>query len=596
MDLSSQSLSLDLPWQEIAVAIICALLAYIILISTILREDVEAPIDYTVPTPEQCKPGWKGKVLDEPSIKIPGSSAIQCYNPANGQLLGQVNPATPDGIDRAVAKAAQAQREWAKTTFGQRRKVLRTMLKHILDNQETIATVACLDSGKTKVDAMLGEILVTLEKLQWTIKHGEKALRPERRPTNFLLMYKHNEVRWEPLGVLAACVSWNYPFHNALSPIISTLFTGSALLLKSSEQTAFSASYFVSIARHALSACNHSPNLVQSLVCWPQTANHLTSHPGIAHITFIGSRPVAHTVCASAAKALTPVCVELGGKDPAVILDDLSVHELEHRVLPILMKGIFISSGQNCIGIERVIATPSAYTHLSHLLLSRIRTLRIGCPLQESSIDIGACISSTRFPHLESLIRSAVAEGAELLYGGTQYTHPNYPQGHYFTPTLLTNISPTMQIAQEELFAPICLLFRASDTAHAIELANSTSYALGASVFSHHAPSINRCVSEIRCGMISVNDFGSFYATGMPFGGSPAAFTPSLNNSNSKGGGGSGYGRFGGAEGLRTISNLKSISRDAGWAEKLNLGTRIPPLLDYGTGTQPGKVNFLEGM
>ena len=80
--------------------------------------------------------------------------------------------------------------------------------RYILDNQETIATVACLDSGKTKIDASFGEILVTLEKLRWTIKHGEKALRPERRPTNFLMMYKHNEVRWEPLGVVAACVSW----------------------------------------------------------------------------------------------------------------------------------------------------------------------------------------------------------------------------------------------------------------------------------------------------------------------------------------------------------------------------------------------------
>ncbi|KAL9591705.1 MAG: hypothetical protein Q9179_007454 [Wetmoreana sp. 5 TL-2023] len=260
--------------------------------------------------------------LQADDVQIPGSSAIQCYNPANGQLLGQVNPATPDGIDRAIARATEAQQEWAKTTFGQRRKVLRTMLKFILDHQEAITTVACLDSGKTKIDAMLGEILVTIEKLKWTIQHGEKALRPERRPTNLLMLYKHNEVRWEPLGILVACVSWNYPFHNALSPIISTLFTGSALLLKSSEQVAFSSHYFTSIARTALSACGHSPHLIQSLICWPQTANHLTSHPGISHVTFIGSRSIAHTVCASAAKALTPVCVELGGKDPAVILDD----------------------------------------------------------------------------------------------------------------------------------------------------------------------------------------------------------------------------------------------------------------------------------
>ncbi|KAL8902965.1 MAG: hypothetical protein Q9171_007550, partial [Xanthocarpia ochracea] len=242
---------------------------------------------------------------------------------------------------------------------------------------------------------MLGEILVTVEKLKWTIQHGENALRPERRPSNFLMMYKQNEVRWEPLGVLAACVSWkyasffwpfafqsketklrstidSYPFHNALSPIISTLFTGSALVVKSSEQTAFSATYFTSVARNALSACGHSSNLIQSVVCWPQTANHLTSHPDISHITFIGCRPIAHIVCASAAKALIPVCVELGGKDPALVLDSISDYDLEHKTVPILMKGTFISSGQNCIGIERIIACPRSYDRLIPLLEKQI--------------------------------------------------------------------------------------------------------------------------------------------------------------------------------------------------------------------------------
>ncbi|KAI4244387.1 MAG: hypothetical protein LQ352_006831, partial [Teloschistes flavicans] len=351
----------------------------------------------------------------------------------------------------------------------------------------------------------------------------------------------------------------SYPFHNALSPIISTIFTGSALLLKPSEQTAFSTSYFVSIARSALSTCGHSTNLIQSLTCWPNTANHLTSHPGIAHITFIGSHPVAHIVCASAAKSLTPVCVELGGKDPAVVLDELSAYELEHRVLPILMKGIFVSSGQNCIGIERVIATPAAYSTLLPLLRNRIQNLRIGCPLEDDPIDIGACISSARFSYLESLIRSAVAEGAELLAGGTRYAHPKHPKGHYFTPTLLTNITPQMAIAQEELFAPVCLLMPASSTSHAIELSNSTSYALGASVFSHDKKAVERCVSGIRAGMVAVNDFGAFYATGMPFGGAPCS--SSTTNTNKHGPsrrGGSGYGRFGGAEGLRALCNLKS--------------------------------------
>lgn len=137
-----------------------------------------------------------------------GSSLIQCYAPATGQALGRVNPSTADGIDRAIAKAKAAQAQWAQTNFYQRRRVLKTMLKFILESQEIIARVACLDSGKTMVDASLGEILVTVEKLRWTIKHGEESLKSQKRDTSFLMMYKWNEVIWEPLGVVAACVSW----------------------------------------------------------------------------------------------------------------------------------------------------------------------------------------------------------------------------------------------------------------------------------------------------------------------------------------------------------------------------------------------------
>jgi acyl-CoA reductase-like NAD-dependent aldehyde dehydrogenase len=153
----------------------------------------------------------QSQVLWKPDIDIPqvsGSSLIQCYAPATGQSLGRINPSTADGIDRAIAKAKDAQVKWAETSFYQRRRVLKTMLKFILENQEMIARVACLDSGKTMVDASLGEILVTVEKLRWTIRHGEEGLKSEKRDTSFLMMYKWNEVVWEPLGVVAACVSW----------------------------------------------------------------------------------------------------------------------------------------------------------------------------------------------------------------------------------------------------------------------------------------------------------------------------------------------------------------------------------------------------
>ncbi|KAJ9663141.1 Meiotic Sister-Chromatid recombination aldehyde dehydrogenase [Coniosporium apollinis] len=547
----------------VAIAI-TAIAVILILYAAWAPHSTEEAVPFTVPVPEQCLPDSTGEVLEKPSLKVSGSSLIQCYAPATGKSLGVVNPATQDGVDRAIAQATEAQKAWAKTTFSQRRRLLRTLLKFILDNQETISTAACLDSGKTRVDSSFGEILVTAEKLKWTIDHGEKALKPEKRPTNLLMIYKKNEVRWEPLGVVAACVSWNYPFHNLLSPAISALFTGNAIILKPSESTAWSSLYFTSILHAALTACGHSPHLVRTLTCWPPVAEHLTSHPGIAHLTFIGSRPVAHKVVAAAARSLTPCTVELGGKDAAIILDD--VRDLK-KVASILLRGVFQSAGQNCIGIERVIALPGIYDRLITHLTPLIQALRPGSVLDSEASDqevpdVGAAISPANFAHLESLIDQAVAQGARLLAGGSRFTHPRWPQGHYFAPTLLVDVTPQMRIAQAELFAPIFVLMRAETVDAAIAIANSTPYALGSSVFGSSRQDLDKVVAEVKAGMVSVNDFGVYYMVSLPFGGVK----------------GSGYGRFGGEEGLRSLCNTKAVCRDRwpGWVE-----TGIPGPLDY---------------
>lgn len=513
-------------------------------------------------------------------IQVAGSTAIHCYAPATGRFLGLVNPSSPAGIDRAIEQAQAAQEIWAKTTFSQRKQVLRTLLAFILHNQEDIARVACLDSGKTMIDAALGEILVTVEKLQWTINHGERALRPSRRVTNLLMLYKANTVHYEPMGVVAALVSWNYPFHNLLGPIISAIFAGNGIVVKASEATAWSAAYFTSIVRGALSVCGHDPSLVQSTVCWPATANHLTSHPGISHITFIGSRSVAHHVATSAAKALTPVVAELGGKDAAIILD--SARPDLNRIVEILLRGTFQAAGQNCIGIERIIALPSVYPLLLSALEPRVQALRVGSGLDAlsrtksnrrsaspcpSAIDVGAMISSASFTRLETLIQAAVEDGARLLVGGHRLKHADFPSGHYFAPTLLVDVTPDMAIAREECFAPIMLVFLAPTASAAVEIANGTEYGLGASVFGSESGAAGRetdgVVTAVKAGMVAVNDFAAYYAVQLPFGGVQ----------------GSGYGRFAGEEGLQGLCNIKAVCRDrAAW---LGIRTAIPPGVRY---------------
>ncbi|KAK2598923.1 Meiotic Sister-Chromatid recombination aldehyde dehydrogenase [Conoideocrella luteorostrata] len=529
------------------------------------------PRRYYVPPPKL--PEKNTAAVDQPGIKIPGSSAIQCYAPATGQFLGLVNPATPDGIDRSIAAAGAAQKKWARTTFRERRAVLRSLMQYVMDNAHDICRVAGLDSGKTMVDAQLGEILVTVEKIQWTLLHGEKALRPSSRSTNLLMAYKRNTVYYEPLGVVSALVSWNYPFHNMMGPIISALFTGNAVVVKVSEQTAWSSAWFANIARGALTAHGHDPQLVQTVVCWPQTAGHLTSHPGISHITFIGSQSIAHHVAASAAKSLTPVVAELGGKDPFIVLDS-AIKDLP-RIVEIVLRGTFQASGQNCIGIERVIAA-GAYDKLVDMLEPRVKALRLG-----PDADVGAMISGTSFSRLEELIADAVSRGARLLSGGKRYTHPDYPQGHYFEPTLLVDVTPDMKIAQHECFAPVLTLLRAksSSAEDMLAIANAPNFGLGASVHgSERDPAMGPIVRGLKAGMVAVNDFGAYYAVQLPFGGVA----------------GSGYGRFAGEEGLKGLCNIKSVCEDRfGW---MGVRTGIPPPVQYPVPSQEKGWKFTQGV
>lgn len=555
-------------WTASAAVIAIVVLSYV---GRIVQDSIAtAPRKYSVPP---AKLPDTETTIDHPGVKVPGSAAIQCYAPATGRFLGLVNPSTSDGIDRSIAAAATAQREWAKTSFQQRRAVLNTLKNHIMENAEEICRVAALDSGKTMVDGQMGEILVTIEKLQWTLLHGEKALKPSSRPTNFLMGYKRNTVRYEPMGVVAALVSWNYPFHNMIGPIISAIFAGNGIVVKVSEQTAWSSTFFTNIVRGALAAHGHDANLVQVLACWPQAASHLTSHPDISHITFIGSQTVAHHVAASAAKSLTPVVAELGGKDPFVILD--SAKKDLGRIVEIILRGTFQAAGQNCIGIERVIAA-GLYDDLVKLLEPRVKAIRLG-----PDADMGAMISDASFDRLEELIDEAVDQGATLLAGGKRYEHPEYPMGHYFEPTLLVDVTPDMRIAQHECFAPVLTVLRSpASTADAmLSIANAPNFGLGASVHgSESDPAMEPLIRGLKAGMVAVNDFAVYYAVQLPFGGVR----------------GSGYGRFAGEEGLRGMCNIKSVCEDKfGY---LGVRTAIPPPLQYPVPSQTKGWRFAHGI
>lgn len=530
---------------------------------------LEEPLKIEIPIPDEAKAHWKGKRLYPPnlSIRIPNEpNKIQSYCPATSQYLGTFTATTKEEMNQQIVKAKAAQKVWAKSTFSLRRQLLKTLSRFIIDHQEDIARVACRDSGKTKLDALMGEIMVTLEKLNWIIANGEKALRPSQRPgpSNLLIgLMKNGEVRYEPLGVVAALISWNYPFHNLMGPVIASLFTGNAIVIKCSEQVLWSSTWFVDLVKTVLKLLNINEDLIQLCCCYPEDADYLTSHPGLSHITFIGSKNVAHKVVESAAKELTPCVVELGGKDSLIVLDD--VVDLK-ALSSVIMRGTFQSVGQNCIGIERVICLPKAYETLVEILSERIGHLCLGSDIDQlDEIDLGAMISDNRFQHLEDLISDAVSKGARLIHGGKPYQHPNYPQGHYFEPTLLADVDKSMKIFQEEVFGPILTMIKATDADEAVAISNATEFGLGNSIFGKNFHQCNEIANSLESGNVAINDFATYYVAQLPFGGIKK----------------SGYGKFGGEEGLTGLCVAKSIVMDKPILRMLGIATSIPPEIDY---------------
>ncbi|KAK2460632.1 hypothetical protein APHAL10511_007102 [Amanita phalloides] len=523
--------------------------------------------------------------LDNEDIMTPhqinGRRFITSFDPATSLHLSTDLADDEKDIQEKIGKAAGAQKTWKQTSFTQRRRVVRSLLKWLVDNQEVCARVACRDTGKTLIDASLGEILTTCSKMEWLINHGESVLRPETRSNPLILSYKTSQVYFEPLGVVAAIVSWNYPLHNAWSPILTAIFAGNGIVLKCSEHVIWSTAWFVDAIKACLRACHHDPELVQVICCYPDEASALTTSPTIKHITFIGSETVGRIIAEQALKNLTPVTLELGGKDPAIILPGTDLN----KWISVWMRGVFQNMGQNCIGIERLIVHTDLYDDLQSLLSERVKKMRPGSVIAQSpegyvaTVECGSMISGNRFDALERIIQDAVENGAEVTTGGGAYKHHYFENGYYFTPTIVGgNLDPKSEIAQDELFAPVAVLLMYETVEEAIELANGTKYGLGASVF---GPDQDKCLEvakQLECGMVSVNDFGVFYLNqDLPFGGTKM----------------SGYGRFGGPEGLRSLTNSKAIVTDR---FPTLIQTTIPKVLDYPLGSLSHSWNFLSSL
>lgn len=465
---------------------------------------------------------------------------IHCTNPATGEVLGTLPIHTPEDVTRALVAARKAQRSWGQVPFAERRKVLARLLDRLLADADDLVELICRDSGKTRENALLGEVWPIADKLTWTMRHGEKYLKDEVVSAGMFL-HKKASIQYPPLGVIGVITPWNYPLQNIFGPVIPALFAGNAVIIKVSEQVAWSSQRFQAIFDDVLGETGYPKELVQIVQGYAETGRALVKS-GVDKIVFTGSVPNGRSIIADSAETITPVILELGGKDSLLVCDDAHIEQAVHAT----MSGVFINCGQNCLAAERVLVYDSVYDDYVNRLVEVSAPLRQGPPLVggTGNVDCGAIVSPYQVDLIEGLVNAAVAEGARVLVGGKRMLTET---GQYFAPTILADVTPDMTIMNEEVFGPVVCLCRVRDDEEAIEITNGTSFGLGVTIMSKSRKRADALQRRIEVGNVSINDFGFTYmAQELPFGGAKD----------------SGFGRLNGREGLRAMTNVKAVLED----------------------------------
>lgn len=513
-------------------------------------------------TKEESSTVLEGYPKFDPARLVGEQKIVHKWDPSTMDYFGSVEAMGEDEVRAIVAKGRVAQEKWATSSFATRRLLMRTMQRFISENQEDCARVAVRENGKTMLDAIIGEVLVTCEKLAWLASSGEKYLQPETRESGRMMGMKNVRVEYSPVGVVGAIVPWNYPFHNVFNPVSAALFSGNAIVIKVSEYASWSIGYYKRVIDACLDAVGAPRDLVQFVVGFGATGSALVSS-GVDKVIFVGSPAVGAIVARTAAATLTPVVLELGGKDPFIVLDDADVKSIVQTAC----RGVWQNMGQNCAGPERFFIYDKVYDEFCDGVTAIVKNMKCGPSLGDCYADCGAITMGPRqLQAYQRLVDDAVSKGAKLLAGGYIPTgNDPLAKGCFYPPTILGDVPDTALIAQEEIFGPIMCIFRVKSNTdeEAIRRANNCDFALSSCVFSADQQRAARVAKQIHAGMSAVNDLEgcTYMSQSLPFGGHKK----------------SGYDRFAGPEGLRGLSLVRSVCEDKFSA----IRNAIPPPMEY---------------
>ncbi len=456
---------------------------------------------------------------------------LRVVNPATLEAVGAVPVTEAAAVQVLVAEASLVQEGWGATRPADRARVLGRLRRAVLGRAAEIAETVRAETGKPLLEAYSSELYPALDALQWLERRSARVLARERvRLWQPHLLHKRGWLRYEPVGVVAAITPWNFPFAIPLSQVAYALAAGNAVVLKPSELAPLSASLIVDL----LDEAGAPSGLLRVAQGGPEVGAALVGADGVGKVVFTGSPVVGREVAAQAGDRLVPVTLELGGKDPMLVLDDA---DLERAVSGALWAS-FLNCGQVCSGVERIYVEGGLYEPFAEELARRTRELRL-------EGELGPLISERQRDRVHELVDDAVEHGATVLAGGGVPDRP----GWFHEPTVLAGVPESARVTREEIFGPVVTVGRVADERSAVSAANAGSFGLGASVWTRDPARAARVAARVRAGSVWHNDHAySYGAAQVAWGGR----------------GRSGYGRTHSRHGLYDLSNVKFVDRDSG--------------------------------
>jgi acyl-CoA reductase-like NAD-dependent aldehyde dehydrogenase len=419
---------------------------------------------------------------------------LQSRARATGEPIGAVRTTPPEAVAAVVEEVAQVQPVWAQLRLADRGRYLRRTAQAIVDLTDEISALIAREQGKPVTEAYLMEVLPTIDALHWMADAGPGILADEKiRNHQIFMKTKRSAFTYEPLGVVGVISPWNYPWSIPLQEVAMALMAGNGVVLKPASLTPLIGEKIGEVFARA-----GVPEGVLRVVHGPGTGNALVESP-VAKIFFTGSVETGRGVGEKCAKQLKGSVLELGGKDPAIVLADAELH---HAIDGVTWGG-FANAGQSCSGIERVYVAREVAERFTDGLVRRARALRVGDPLDPDT-EIGPMTSREQWETVKELVDDAVANGAKLESGGP--TEVAGLSGDFYAPAVLTGVTHDMRIMREEIFGPVVPVVTVDSPEEAIALANDSQFGLGASVWTQDRAKGERMSREIEAGMVWIND------------------------------------------------------------------------------------------